>query len=123
MAKQEQKSDIYTKLISYPAPHDSTATATPQYKRILLSKSKPPYSAAEDKMSLFHAREYFCNALYAIDMWKVFFNDKRALFLASMKKEEEKVKAASEPRSTQANLNTVKLETLFNLVALALFTT
>lgn len=127
-AKQEQKSDIYTKLISYPAPHDPKAASQSQYnyKRILLSKSKPPYSASEDKMSLYHAREFFCNALYAIDMWKAFFADKRSTFIKNVKesKDTKEFKEAKESKEakleaskmSQSSMITVKLETLVNLV-------
>ena len=119
-AKQERKSDVYAKLIAYPPPHDLAAQSSPQhaFKRILLSKNKLPYSA-EDKMSLYHAREYFCNALYALGIWKSFFADKRGFFLG---KEEVKADSAVKGKSKgpSENLGKVKLESLVNLVYISL---
>lgn len=124
-SKQERKSDVYAKLISYPPANDIAAQSAPQYsfKRILLSKSKSPYLTAESKMSLYHAREYFCNALYAIGIWKAFFSEKRAFFLGKEGIEESKGED-SKPgkartagtRGSQENLTRVKLESLINLV-------
>ncbi len=120
-ARQERKSDVYSKLIAYPPPHDYAAQSAPQYafKRILLTKSRSPYLAFEDKMSLYHAREYFCNALYAIGIWKAFFADKRAFFLGKAP-EEGKADAPSKSGSSQENLTRVKLESLINLVYISL---
>lgn len=108
-ARQEQKSDIYTRLISFPPPNEPLANADPQYafKRILLPKIKPLYANQEEKMSLFHAREYFCNSLCAINIWNNFFSAKRAQIHPQMKGKSE----ISKP-----NLAKVKLEALINLV-------
>jgi len=125
-SKEERKSDIYTKLIAYPPPNDFAAQSAPQYafRRILLAKSKSPYPATDDKMSLYHAREYFCNALYAIDIWKDFFSEKRASFLGKTTMEEgkneesktEKFMKAAGNKGSQENMSKVKLESLVNLV-------
>ncbi len=157
-AKQEQKSDVYAKLLSYPPPNapsapsgppgpnpgpasgSATATATAtataagsgsgqsqgSFKRILLVNSRKPYLAAEDKMSLYHAREYFCNALYAISIWKAFFAEKRQALATQAKGKSEDEKESDDsgkakqgglrPTEVQVNLGRVKLESLINLV-------
>ncbi len=126
-AKQERKSDVYAKLIAYPFPHDLAALNSQQqlFKRVLLTKNKSPYPATtDDKMSLYHAREYFCNALYALGIWKTFFAEKRGLFTATSaaatKSSEETKSTATSTKGPAENLGKVKLESLVNLVYVSL---
>jgi hypothetical protein len=104
------------KLIAYPPPHDLAAQNTPQYmfKRILLAKSKGAYKE-EDKMSLFHAREYFSNAIYTLDMWKEFYLEKRDLLFGEETKAD---KPKASPKIIQERISKIKLESLVNLVSL-----
>jgi len=116
--KQERKSDVYMKLIAYPPPHDLAAQSTPQYafKRILLTKSKGAYKE-EDKMSLYHAREYFCNAIYTLDIWREFYVEKCNLLFGEETKAD---KPKATPKIIQEKFARIKLESLINLVLLSI---
>jgi len=72
-------------------------------------------------MSLFHAREYFCNALYALGIWKTFFGEKRGFILGNPEetKNEPKPASAKIGGNEQAS-NRVKLESLINLIYISL---
>ena len=113
-AKEERKSDIYSKLIGYPPPHDTAAQTSPQYafKRILLTKNKTAYNS-EDKMSLYHAREYFTNAIYTFDICKCFFMQKRDVLVDGEGKTDKPT-----PKILQENVSKIRLESLVNLVCL-----
>jgi len=94
--KEENQSDIYSKLLSSPM-------------RFLMLKNKinPYYLSQENKMSLFHAREYFCNALHSINVWNIYYQER--------KKELSNI-SPKELQSTSKNYNRILVDSLFDLV-------